>query len=131
MLSEERPTTGSGSGPVYQLEARISEDLVSLGPREFCGKLFDGVWRHIDVPTTNEGIGVPNNVWLSSAAEHGFFSKDTAIALAWWLIAATRAHVEVRLVEYQFEYTYKAERRAEGDPIRHEHKRIERAEPKP
>lgn len=110
----------SCSGPVYTIEARRTDNMP---PLEVCGVIFDGVWRDVSIARVS-GTGVPNNAWLTGAAENGYLSHDTAMALAWWFLASADGCVEARLVEYDFKYSYSAERVAEGEPITRTHKRL-------
>ena len=107
-------SSGKGSGPVYTVEARITNS--EFGPRDVCGKLLDCEWRHIEFERSK--IGIPADIMFTLAAEDGYVSRTAAMALAWWVLAATRFEmVEVRIVEHHFEYSYSVEQKAFGEPF--------------
>lgn len=107
--------TGNGSGPVYTVEARVTE---GGAPLQFGDFIVSEKWQRLPIATVPEGHGIPNDTISVQAREAGYLSHSAAMSLGWWFIAAANwGEVEVRLVEYQFEYSFAATRQVESEPF--------------
>jgi hypothetical protein len=112
------PCSGNGKGGrCYRVEVRASigcsrpapkRDSTSFLPNEVWG---DNKWHPVSFP--DSVIGVPQGRSWERFTRDGFFSYASAQALRWWLMADIQQYMgfsglSTRLVEYEYEYSYKA-----------------------
>lgn len=112
---KQRSSTGHSTSRVYTVEARLIHDAA---PVHECGMLLDQQWRAVHF-LRNMPIGVPSGLlWNKEAESQGYLSYESAMALAYWFLAScSTLSVETRLVEHEFEYSFKSTRVTEGEPI--------------
>jgi len=77
-------------------------------------QLHDGIigpeWREVLFESGCNPAGIPQDSYGQKHA-HSLITHEGAMALAWTIIAQTRRYsIEVRLVQYRLETTYKCER---------------------
>lgn len=110
-----KESTGHTTTTCYRVEARVGRDM---SPREVCGTLLDGHWREIDHTLLITGLEFLR--FNHEARAQGFLDYEAAMAVAWALASHVRASaVEIRLVEYEFETSYKSKAVDVLDPIEH------------
>lgn len=112
---------GSGSTVGYKVEARTI-DLEGLP--EVVRTLADGhtvlcaEWREVEFACGSNPAGVPCESRLLDGAEHGLLPYESAVALAWTVIAQNRhATIECRLVRHRLSYSYSIEREGYVDGV--------------
>lgn len=114
-MSDDK-SIGHCASRVYTIEVRLSH---SLSPCEENGMLLTTEWRNLRLNRTLLG-GVPSGlVFNTLAADLGYVSYDSAMALAWWFLASCSVlGVEARLVEHEFIYDYSVEKKTEHAEIK-------------
>lgn len=104
-------SSGSSTATCYKVQARMCNNCPPVGLKKDAlswiqAVLTDTHWETLSFP--EEKVGVPNGSPHNEFARYGYLTYTAAQALRWWFLAENRDSIETRLVEYQFEHSYKA-----------------------
>lgn len=110
--NDARPAAGSSSGNThgYRVEVRDPHFSAHLNrPITLADGLVGPEWRTVEFERSLNPAGVPTSNGLHDLAQYGLLPYESALALAWTLVAQCKATLvvpECRVVRYSVRYSH-------------------------